>query len=287
MHGLLLGDGSFLVSAGGCALQMCSSHFDFPEWCRRQLHVPGATRLVKNSVGGKAFARWQWSSPYTGWLFREWARWWPRGAKRKRVPEEVRIDSASALVWWLGDGTLKNGGRTPTLCTDGFAREDVGLLGIKLSQASGCDWTTKLRHGHWEFTLPRHAAERDEIENLGRSLEERSGHRWVVREAPVYWRLKIPFNAIEPALATSLLREVVRPANNAWRLMRASDGWRLALPSYQVERWFAWLPPRPAEITSLARRWPDEMQRRRYANAHRSKSGAHRDSGDRHPRLQS
>jgi hypothetical protein len=133
IEGGLLGDGSMVQHARGSAFRFANSHTDLVEWIAGELralvncdenHRYFQSRPFNEKQGMATFrtATWnnlnalhdRWYGPDTGSGF------------RKRIPVDLVLTPLSALLWYLGDGSLTQdlNGKTSqvlTLATHAFA----------------------------------------------------------------------------------------------------------------------------------------------------------------------
>ncbi len=128
--GLLLGDGHFEVSEGGCSVRYShgSKYVETLEMLQKE--------LPSLSFGPV------WTQPSTGYFFvksrayaqlLEWRKRWYLNGKQ-RVPRDIKLHPLTLYWFFVGDGSICRGRYDLKLSTDGFADSCISLLREKLSE---------------------------------------------------------------------------------------------------------------------------------------------------------
>jgi hypothetical protein len=85
---------------------------------------------------------WQVSTESCIWCSQLREKWYPNG--KKVIPRGIKLTDLMLAIWYMDDGSLSNG-RTATLATMGFTRNEIEFLVEKLSDygINGCSITTQ------------------------------------------------------------------------------------------------------------------------------------------------
>ena len=150
IDGFLIGDGSGRpnynkqIGRVSCGVQ----HKEFCEYMMSELKVykpppPKFYFYQKKNKFNDNEGFWDMSTKAHPDLYKATIRWYPDKHLNKQVPEDVRINSTSVMLWYLGDGTVVNKNNTCVvrLSTDSFPKEQVEAILIPKLKSLGIDCT--------------------------------------------------------------------------------------------------------------------------------------------------
>lgn len=80
---------------------------------------------------------------------------------RKRVPQDVALDSVALAHWYMGDGVMEQRGYRVTFCTEAFPGKDVQFLAERLEAIYGWKPTFQQRRSGLRLSLGRRSERRD------------------------------------------------------------------------------------------------------------------------------
>jgi len=141
LDGELLGDSGLAAQCPYSARIVRSCKYkEVLEWFAKELARYGIEQsgcIFRNEHvrKGNVIVVWIYKSRY----YQELAAWRERfyPERKKRVPQDIRLDPVSLRQWYIGDGTIwnvKGNSSRIQLCTDAFPRQDVLFLADELSK---------------------------------------------------------------------------------------------------------------------------------------------------------
>lgn len=147
LDGLLLGDGSIVKSGNVSALYILNQKSDHLDWIEKQISfftengIRCKTYIRPSSqfeMNGKIYHRKEQIRLHTS-TYRNFLdvrnRWYP--LSKKIVPRDINIRNPILLAnWYMGDGSVIRNRNILyiSLSTDGFEKDDVDFLSLKLKE---------------------------------------------------------------------------------------------------------------------------------------------------------
>lgn len=112
---------------------MGSVHAEWTNFAMSKFKVYNAKEASTNNFIDKKHPNPMWISRTVGHpdIAKQVDRWYPYPERIKRVPNDVRITPISALLWYLGDGTL-NSNKSVCLATCSFTEDEINNILIPI-----------------------------------------------------------------------------------------------------------------------------------------------------------
>jgi hypothetical protein len=148
VDGFMLGDGHISQQAYHAFARMSAKHIGWAKFAMSGFSMFDLSEPHFNTIWHKTLCK-----EYTSWsihtrsypFFTEQRdRWYPDGIKR--IPQDVRADEKSLLLWYLGDGNLDD--NTVSIAAYDFTENENAFLAERFYESLGIRFTLHMSKGH-------------------------------------------------------------------------------------------------------------------------------------------